>query len=192
MINMYIAIILENYVTVHEQEEIGITEDDFEDFYIAWEKYDPYATQFIKLEDLPRFVSELGSPFGIMKSNDMAITALNLPIIKGDLIHCLDVLHGLASYTLGNLDYTKELKSVQNKIDKLFSTRFPLRVHNVPITTTLERKKFEIAARTIQRAWRQRKVKKTIKNTILQKRANNITNLNRNNKESSYEYISAL
>jgi hypothetical protein len=186
MINMYIAIILENYDKVYEQEEIGITEDDFEDFYLKWQKYDPYATQFIKLLDLPKFVSELGSPLGILKSNEMAITALNLPIIKGDLIHCLDVLNGLTSYTLGNVNYTEELKAVQIKIDKLFSTHFPLRVRNLPITTTLERKKFEVAARTIQRAWRQYNLKTCLINKIIKKKANSKFN------NKSYEYISVV
>ena len=180
---MYIAIILENYDKVFEQEEIGITEDDFEDFYLKWQKYDPYATQFIKLEDLPRFLSELGAPFSIIKFNGIAITALNLPIFRGDLMHCLDILKGLTSYILGNVDNTEELKETQIKIEELFSTHFPLRVRNVPMTSTLERKKFEIAARSIQRAWRQYKLKTCLQNTIKKKRANN---------DKIYEYISVL
>ena len=38
VINMYIAIILENFNQAHQEEEIGIVEDDLEMFYIIWSK----------------------------------------------------------------------------------------------------------------------------------------------------------
>ncbi|CAB0014824.1 unnamed protein product [Nesidiocoris tenuis] len=40
VINMYIAIILENFNQAHQEEEIGIVEDDLEMFYIRWSKSD--------------------------------------------------------------------------------------------------------------------------------------------------------
>jgi hypothetical protein len=163
MINMYIAVILENYDLAHEQEEIGVTEDDFEHFYTVWENYDPHATQFIKLDLLTDLVAELGAPLGVSKPNDMAITSFNLPIIKGDLIHCLDVLHGLASYALGSVEDTDEFKEVLKQIDEKFLLYFPVRYHHSPITTTMERKKLEIAARTLQRAWKKFKLQKTVR-----------------------------
>ena len=86
IVNIYIAVILENYADAHEQEEIGVTEDDFKHFYTIWEKYDHHATQFVKLEQLNDLVAELNPPLGIPKPNDMAITSFNLPIIKGELI----------------------------------------------------------------------------------------------------------
>jgi len=39
VINMYIAIILENFVEANQDEEIGIVEDDLEMFYIRWSRY---------------------------------------------------------------------------------------------------------------------------------------------------------
>jgi hypothetical protein len=36
VINMYIAIILENFVEANRDEEIGIVEDDLEMFYVRW------------------------------------------------------------------------------------------------------------------------------------------------------------
>jgi len=41
VINMYIAIILENFNQAHQEEEIGIVEDDLEMFYIRWSKWAP-------------------------------------------------------------------------------------------------------------------------------------------------------
>lgn len=163
MINMYIAVILENYDEAHEQEEIGITEDDFENFYQVWEKYDPYATQFIKLDKIYNFVAELSPPLGVPFPNDMAITSFSLPIIKGDLIHCLDALHGLTSYALGSVESSKEFNEVQKQMDDQFLSHFPVRVKHAPVTTTMERKKLEIAARTLQRAWKSFKIQKSLR-----------------------------
>jgi voltage-gated cation channel len=160
---MYIAVILENYDEAHEQEEIGVTEDDLENFYSAWEKYDPHATQFIKLEKIYDFVAELAPPFGVPKPNDMAITSFNLPIIKGDLIHCLDSLHGVTTYALGSVEDSKEFTVVQKQMDEKFLFHFPVRVKYTPITTTMERKKLEIAARTLQRAWKTYKIQRTLR-----------------------------
>jgi hypothetical protein len=66
--NMYVAIILENFEMATEEEEIGVTDDDFELFYFIWEKYDPHATQFIKYEKLSDFIGELDEPLGIPKA----------------------------------------------------------------------------------------------------------------------------
>lgn len=38
VINMYIAVILENFNQAHKEEEIGIVEDDLEMFYVRWSK----------------------------------------------------------------------------------------------------------------------------------------------------------
>ena len=160
---MYIAVILENYDEAHEQEEIGVTEDDLENFYSVWEKYDPHATQFIKLEMINDLVSELAPPLGVPRPNDMAITSFNLPIIKGDLIHCLDALHALTTYALGSVEDSKEFNEVQKTMDDKFSLYFPVRFKYTPITTTMERKKLEIAARTLQRAWKTYRIQKALR-----------------------------
>ncbi len=52
VINMYIAIILENFNQAHQEEEIGIVEEDLEMFYTKWSKYDPHATQFISFNQV--------------------------------------------------------------------------------------------------------------------------------------------
>ena len=64
IVNMYIAVILENFNQAHEQEEIGITDEDIEMFYAVWQLYDPLATQFIDYEKLPFLVANLGPPLG--------------------------------------------------------------------------------------------------------------------------------
>ena len=56
---------------------------------------------FVQMSD---FIASLDSPLGIPKPNTLALVSFDLPIAKGDKIHCLDVLHSLTKYTLGFVD----------------------------------------------------------------------------------------
>jgi len=48
VVNMYIAIILENFNVATEESSDPLCEDDFEMFYETWEKFDHDASQFIQ------------------------------------------------------------------------------------------------------------------------------------------------
>ena len=77
-------------------------------FYGKWSKYDPHATQFITFNQMSDFINSLDPPLGIQKPNMLAIVSFDLPIAKGDKIHCLDVLHSLTKYTLGFVEDESE------------------------------------------------------------------------------------
>ncbi|XP_035829755.1 sodium channel protein 1 brain [Aplysia californica] len=164
VINMYIAIILENFNQAHEQEELGITEDDFDMFYVVWEKYDPHATQFIKYEQLADFVGELDQPLQIPKPNEIALVSFNLPIMEGEKIHCLDILIALVRNVLADVEETEELKTLKEQMEAKFAQNFPSRVNITVKSSTLQRKKEDVAARTLQRAWRSFKAQKAMRN----------------------------
>ncbi|KAL4228300.1 hypothetical protein ACF0H5_013731 [Mactra antiquata] len=157
VINMFIAVILENFNQAHEQEEAGITEDDFDMFYCVWEQYDPLASQFIKYEQLSNFVADLDRPLGIAKPNEIALVSFDLPISEGDKLHCLDILMGLVKFHLGNVEETPEFQQLHEQMERRFQHAFPTRVNTVRKTTTMMRKKEDVAAKTLQRAWRQYK-----------------------------------
>lgn len=171
IINMYIAVILENFSLAHEQEEIGITEDDFDMFYVVWEKYDPLATQYIKLDMLADFLADLEDPLGVPKPNGMAVVAFNLPIVEGDRIHCLDVLMALVRRVLHTSEeetpnMSQEHKDANEKLkaqiaDK-YRAAFPQRQKIKVLSTTMQRKKEDVAAKTLQRAWRKHRMKQNI------------------------------
>ena len=163
VINMYIAVILENYSQAHEQEEVGITEDDFEMFYVTWERYDPHATQFIKYEQLSDFVGDLELPLGIPKPNEIALVAFDLPIYNGDRLHCLDILTALVKHVLGGVEETEEFKELKSQMDEKYKESFPTRVQQNVCTTTMGRKKEDVAAKTLQRAWRQHRAQQNIR-----------------------------
>lgn len=164
VINMFIAVILENFNQAHEQEEVGITEDDFEMFYLVWERYDPLATQFIKFEQLSNFVADLEHPLCIPKPNEIALVSFDLPIVEGDKLHCLDVLMALVKYVLGNVEESPELNLLHEQMEERFQDAFPTRVNTNRKTTTMMRKKEDVAAKTLQRAWRSWKTQKQMKN----------------------------
>ena len=67
-------------------------------------RYDPHATQFISFSVMSDFIASLDPPLGIPKPNLLALVSFDLPIAKGEKIHCLDVLHSLTKYTLGFVD----------------------------------------------------------------------------------------
>ncbi|KAG8232694.1 hypothetical protein J437_LFUL011441 [Ladona fulva] len=154
VINMYIAIILENFNQAHQEEEIGIVEDDLEMFYIRWSKYDPHATQFIGFIQLSDFIASLDPPLGIPKPNTVALVSFNLPIARGNKIHCLDILHSLVKHVLGHVEETEEFRKLQEQMDVKFKKQFPTRKELEIVSSTRIWKRQDKAARLIQNTFR--------------------------------------
>ncbi|RZC43289.1 sodium channel protein 60E, partial [Asbolus verrucosus] len=154
VINMYIAIILENFNQAHQEEEIGIVEDDLEMFYIRWSKYDPHATQFIRFSQLSDFIASLDPPLGISKPNTVALVSFNLPIAKGNKIHCLDILHALVKHVLGHVEETDNFRQLQEQMDIKFKKQFPTRKELEIVSSTRIWKRQDKAARLIQKTFR--------------------------------------
>ncbi|XP_078044251.1 sodium channel protein 60E isoform X2 [Augochlora pura] len=155
VINMYIAIILENFNQAHQEEEIGIVEDDLEMFYIRWSKYDPHATQFINFSQLSDFIASLDPPLGISKPNMVALVSFNLPIAKGNKIHCLDILHALVKHVLGHVEESDDFRKLQEQMDIKFKKQFPTRKELEIVSSTRMWKRQDKAARLIQRTIRE-------------------------------------
>ncbi|KFM60100.1 Sodium channel protein 60E, partial [Stegodyphus mimosarum] len=153
IINMYIAVILEN-LSQASKEDIGISEEDIEMFYVCWSQFDPNATQFIHYSQLSDFVDSLDPPLGIEKPNEPALVAMNLPIATGDRIHCLDILHSLVNLVLGDVEDTEEFRIVQRQVDQRFRKTFPTRNLVEIISTTHKRKQQDNAAKVIQRTYK--------------------------------------
>ncbi|XP_032676688.1 sodium channel protein 60E isoform X2 [Odontomachus brunneus] len=155
VINMYIAIILENFNQAHQEEEIGIVEDDLEMFYIRWSKYDPHATQFISFSQLSDFIASLDPPLGISKPNVVALVSFNLPIAKGNKIHCLDILHALVKHVLGHVEESDDFRKLQEQMDVKFKKQFPTRKELEIVSSTRIWKRQDKAAKLIQHSIRE-------------------------------------
>uniref|UniRef100_A0A452ILN9 Sodium channel protein n=1 Tax=Gopherus agassizii TaxID=38772 RepID=A0A452ILN9_9SAUR len=160
VVNMYIAVILENFSVATEESAEPLSEDDFEMFYEVWEKYDPDATQFIEYSKLSDFAASLDPPLLIAKPNTLQLIAMDLPMVSGDRIHCLDILFAFTKRVLGESD---EMDALRIQMEDRFMAANPSKVSYEPITTTLKRKQEEVSATVIQRAYRHYLLKKTVK-----------------------------
>ncbi|XP_051890436.1 sodium channel protein para-like [Pristis pectinata] len=166
IINMYVAVILENFHEAQEQELAGVTDEDVDMFYEVWSNYDVKATQFITYEQLSDFLNELKSPLRIPKPNAVKLAALNLPLTDGNKLHCLDVLEALSAVIVGRVTQSDPLKKLSGDVFKMSTKVFPIRGTMTTTTTTLMIRKELKAALTIQKAfrkWQKRQYHKTTK-----------------------------
>ncbi|XP_074500587.1 sodium channel, voltage gated, type VIII, alpha subunit a isoform X9 [Sebastes fasciatus] len=151
VVNMYIAIILENFSVATEESADPLSEDDFETFYEIWEKFDPTASQFITFAKLSDFADALEHPLRVPKPNTIELIAMDMPMVSGDRIHCLDILFAFTKRVLGD---SGELDMLRQQMEERFVAANPSKVSFEPITTTLRRKQEDMSARTIQNAYR--------------------------------------
>ncbi|XP_069503838.1 sodium channel protein type 5 subunit alpha-like isoform X1 [Ambystoma mexicanum] len=151
VVNMYIAIILENFSVATEESTEPLSEDDFEMFYEVWEKFDPEATQFIEYAELSNFADSLSEPLRIPKPNKIKLISMDLPMVSGDRIHCLDILFAFTKRVLGE---SGEMDALKIQMEEKFMAANPSKISYEPITTTLRRKQEEVSACTIQKAFR--------------------------------------
>ncbi|XP_044160916.1 sodium channel protein type 2 subunit alpha-like isoform X1 [Bufo gargarizans] len=160
VVNMYIAVILENFGVATEESAEPLGEDDFEMFYEVWEKFDSDATQFIQYSKLTDFADALDPPLRIPKPNYVQLIAMDLPMVSGDRIHCLDILFAFTKRVLGEGD---EMDNLRQPMEERFMASNPSKASYEPITSTLRRKQEEQSAVIIQRAFRCYLLKKSIK-----------------------------
>ncbi|KAH9495026.1 Sodium channel protein type 2 subunit alpha [Bulinus truncatus] len=144
VVNMYIAVILENFSQATEEVQQGLTPDDFDMYYEKWEKFDPKATKYIPLDQLSDFVDYLEEPLRLPKPNHFILVKLDIPICEGDKCYCRDILDALTKNFLGTSE-TVDIPQKETDKDK--------EEYN-PISSTLRRQKEHYAARIIQKAYR--------------------------------------
>jgi hypothetical protein len=146
IINMYIAVILENFSQATEDVQQGLTQDDFDMYYEVWEQFDENASQYIPLDRLCEFVDRLEEPLRIPAPNHCRLVLLDIPICDGDRVHCVDILDALTKNFLGTGgDATGELGDLK---------KGPERKDYHPVSSTLKRQREFVVARIIQRTWR--------------------------------------
>ena len=104
IVNMYIAVILENYSQANEDVQEGITDEDYDLFYEIWQEFDPGGTQYMPYKSLSEFLDVLEPPLQIPKPNKFKIIHMDIPIVRytdaeGELyenvVFCSDILDAL-------------------------------------------------------------------------------------------------
>lgn len=120
IINMYIAVILENYSQATEDVQEGLTDDDYEMYYEIWQKFDPDGTQYLPYDKLSDFLDNLEDPLRIPKPNELAIVMLDINIYEGNRCYCVDILDALTKYFFTRkglvIQVDEQLEKVQSSI----------------------------------------------------------------------------
>nr|XP_061799733.1 sodium channel protein type 2 subunit alpha-like [Nerophis lumbriciformis] len=163
VINMYIAVILENFGVATEESADPLSEDDFEMFYEVWEKFDPKATQFMEYNKLSEFADALDPPLRIAKPNRIELISMDLPLVSGERIHCLDILFAFTKRVLGE---GGEMDILRAQMEERFMASNPSKLSYEPITTTLRRRQEDTSAVIIQRAFRELLKRQAIERTL--------------------------
>ncbi|XP_027749325.1 sodium channel protein type 5 subunit alpha-like, partial [Empidonax traillii] len=162
VVNMYIAVILENFNVATEESTDPLCEDDFDMFYETWGKFDPLATEFIDYSALSDFADALAEPLRIPKPNNIQLISMDLPLVSGDKIHHLDILRAFTKRVLGEFG---DLDSLELHMEEKFVIANPSKIFQKPISSTLKRKQEEVSAVIIQRAFRRYLLQRSFKNT---------------------------
>ncbi|KFW03551.1 Sodium channel protein type 5 subunit alpha, partial [Fulmarus glacialis] len=160
VVNMYIAVILENFNAATEESTEPLGEDDFDIFYEIWEKFDPEATQFITFSALSDFADALAEPLRVPKPNKVELIAMDLPMVSGDRIHCLDILFAFTKRVLGD---SGEMDTLKVQMEEKFMAANPSKKSYEPISSTLRHRQEEASATVIQRAYRSHLLLRSIK-----------------------------
>jgi hypothetical protein len=69
--NLIVAVILENFATLHNLNPELVSSSDVELFQEAWAELDPEATNFIPLESLPALLLKLPPPLGLKGKSEL-------------------------------------------------------------------------------------------------------------------------
>ena len=152
VINMYIAVILENYSQATEDVQEGLTDDDYDMYYEIWQQFDPDGTQYIRYDQLPDFLDVLEPPLQIHKPNKYKIVSMDIPICRGDLMHCTDILDALTRDF-----FARKGNPIEDPVEVTEVTVPTDRPGYDPVSSTLWRQREEYCARLIQMAWRRHK-----------------------------------
>ncbi|XP_067398654.1 sodium channel protein type 5 subunit alpha-like [Emydura macquarii macquarii] len=172
VINMYIAVILENLNVATEESTEPLCEDDFDMFYEIWGKFDPGATQFIEYSALSDFADALAKPLRVSKPNKFQLIAMDLPMFSGDRIYYWDILLAFIKRVLGESEEMDKLM-----MEKKLMIAIPSELSDKPITTTLRRRQEEVSAIIIQRAFRSHLIQYSMKQASFSYQHRNCDNI---------------
>ncbi|XP_054454522.1 sodium channel protein type 4 subunit alpha A isoform X1 [Anoplopoma fimbria] len=171
VVNMYIAIILENFNVAQEESGDALCEEDFEMFNETWERFDLDGTQFIEYSRLSDFCDALQQPLKVAKPNRLRLIEMDLPLVIGDRIHCLDVLLAVTQMVLGD---TVEMAAMRESIQAKFILSNPTSDSFAPITTTVRHKEEQMAAVVIQRVYRKHLLKRCVRHAAFMHRCKRV------------------
>ncbi|XP_014916286.1 sodium channel protein type 4 subunit alpha-like [Poecilia latipinna] len=150
VVHLVIAVILESFNSREAEDAVVL-----QMFYNTWREFDPEASQVIQYSELSDFCDALQDPLRIPKPNNIRLINMDLPLLPGDQICCLDVLKALMTQTFGE---EREMDSLKAQLKKKFMGNNTTKVSHETTSSTLQRKQEDVAAAVIQRAFRKHQV----------------------------------
>lgn len=127
----------------------GLTDDDYDMYYEIWQQFDPEGTQYIRYDQLPDFLDVLEPPLQIHKPNKYKIVSMDIPICRGDLIYCVDILDALTRDF-----FARKGNPIEEPLEIDEAAVAIERPGYDPVSSTLWRQREEYCARIIQHSWR--------------------------------------
>ena len=99
IVNMYIAIILEN---VNRAQEGGlvIKKEDLDSYYEKWASFVTDGKQYLLVDQVSDFVAHLNEPFKIPKPNEQELVRMGINVRMGYRVQCFDLLRCLVKRLL--------------------------------------------------------------------------------------------
>ena len=109
MLNLVIAVILDNFESYSQSFALPVSEEDFGEFAEEWSKIDRRASYYMKYDRLPELLRRIRAPLGIKSlPKDLQRDALRRTMFTFDVevrdankVHFVDVLKHLASRVEG-------------------------------------------------------------------------------------------
>ena len=142
IVNMYIAIILENVNRAQESSNCIISKDDIDAFYDKWETLVEGGKQYVSAQRLSDLVAGLNEKFRIPKPNVNQLALLEIPIRIGDRIHCFDLLKALVRRLLAQQGESPEtFDRIAVRLEAQFKRSFNKKVLSPKSGINLESKR---------------------------------------------------
>eukprot|EP00817_Percolomonadidae_sp_ATCC50343_P003978 CAMPEP_0117419474 /NCGR_PEP_ID=MMETSP0758-20121206/1019_1 /TAXON_ID=63605 /ORGANISM="Percolomonas cosmopolitus, Strain AE-1 (ATCC 50343)" /LENGTH=435 /DNA_ID=CAMNT_0005200541 /DNA_START=1846 /DNA_END=3150 /DNA_ORIENTATION=+ len=161
LVNLFIAVILENFSNVINQDGAALNERSIQKYIQSWMRFDPHMTLYIDATQLPVFLAQIGEPLGVSDSHPHYKQHMNslLKELKlrefGGKVHYQDLLMRLAHIRFGS-DLPSDLHNTLSKRwNRLIPPQPESNSHNIHMIH---------AALKIQRIWRQKFVSKKLNN----------------------------
>ncbi|XP_063333507.1 sodium channel protein type 4 subunit alpha B-like isoform X5 [Pelmatolapia mariae] len=145
VIHLFIVVILELFNTASPEDAEMLSDDHLQMFHETWRKFDPSGSQVILYSQLADFCDGLQDPLRIPKPNTIKLTHLNLPLLPGDQISCLDVLRIITTQVF---DEPAEVDALKAKLDEI--VRIHSQVSREPTTTSPAQEETDMIQKHVQ------------------------------------------
>ena len=97
---------------------------------------------------------------------------------------------------LYSVEESEEFKKLKSQMEEKYQEAFPTRVHHIILSSTMQRKKEDVAAKTLQRSWRKHKTMKSIlkitEMALKKERLNSLTPNRPGSRKSSLTAVSPV